>query len=52
MIEELGTICTIGEMLGDFDDDLDLSDQDWSHEKQQQMLSEDEPQFLKFPGVE
>ena len=53
VIEELSTICTIGEMLGDFDDDLDLSDQEWSEQIQADLRADDgEPKLLKFPGVE
>lgn len=59
VIEELETICAIGEMLGDFEgdgedfDDESIDNGTWDDGTQVSLLLDtDEPRLLKFPGVE
>ena len=50
VIEELETIRTIGEMLGDFDDQ-EIGEENFLVELSESEASE-EPRLLKFPGLE
>lgn len=60
VLEELETICAIGEMIGEYDEEEGIEeafgDDDgsaWATELQVQLIDDpDEPRLLKFPGVE